>query len=138
MSCFIHYVFSLLPLLDIQWSVTPQFHQILSAVLWLRHASGADRFHSSLCVNFHLVCCAAYLLCPSSGSLKPSGTDMQDCQFWRMPEHDVAIQLNLAPSGQEVTHRKQKYSIRSLFKIKHPMLIQAHQSQKRDKYKLFY
>ena len=26
--------------------------------------------------------------------------------FWRMPEHDAAIQLNLAPSRQEVKHRK--------------------------------
>ena len=34
--------------------------------LWLHNGSGADRFHSSLCVIFHR--CTAYLLRPSSGS----------------------------------------------------------------------
>ena len=37
-------------------------------------------------------------------SYKYSGTDNQDFFIWRMPEHDAAIQLNLAPSRQEVKH----------------------------------
>ena len=74
----------------------------VSAALRLCHASGADTFHFSQCVNPHQVRCAAYLLCPSSGSPEPSGTDTQDFYIWRMPEHDAAIQLNLAPSRQEV------------------------------------
>ena len=28
-----------------------------------------------------------------------------DIKIWRMPEHDAASQLNLAPSRQEVKHR---------------------------------
>ena len=36
---------------------------------------------------------------------KYSGTDDQDFYIWRMPEHDAAIQLNLAPSRQQVKHR---------------------------------
>ena len=70
----------------------------VSAALCLRHASGADMFHFSLCVNPHQVCCAAYLLRPSSGSPEPSRTDTQDFYIW----YDAAIQLNLAPSRQEV------------------------------------
>ena len=60
-------------------TLTPRIHQI-------RVHCMADRFHSNICVNFHRVCCAAYLLRPSSSSLKPSGTDTQDFHFWRMPE----------------------------------------------------
>ena len=67
----------------------------------LRHASGADRFHFNLCDNFHQVRCAAFLLCPSSGSPEPSGTDTQDFYFWRMLDHDRAIHLNLAPSRSQ-------------------------------------
>ena len=59
-------------------------------------------FHFSQCVNLHQVRCAVYLLCPSSGSTEPTGTDMQDFYLWRMLEHDAAIQLNLARSRQEV------------------------------------
>ena len=70
----------------------------VSAALCLCHASGAATFHFSLCVNPHQVRCAAYLLHPSSGSPEPSGTDTQDFYIW----HDAAIQLNLAPSRQEV------------------------------------
>ena len=29
----------------------------------------------------------------------------QDFYIWRMPEHDAAIQLNLAPSRQEVMYQ---------------------------------
>ena len=36
---------------------------------------------------------------------KYSATDKQDFYFCWMSEHDAAIQLNLAPSRQEVTHR---------------------------------
>ena len=36
---------------------------------------------------------------------KYSGTENQDFYIWRMPEHGEAIQLNLAPSRQEVRHR---------------------------------
>ena len=32
----------------------------------------------------------------------PSRADTQDFYFWRMPEHDTAIHLNLARSRQEV------------------------------------
>ena len=39
----------------------------------------------SQCVNPHQVRCTAYLLCPSSGSPEPSGTDTQDSYIWRMP-----------------------------------------------------
>uniref|UniRef100_A0A671TMA2 Ig-like domain-containing protein n=1 Tax=Sparus aurata TaxID=8175 RepID=A0A671TMA2_SPAAU len=74
----------------------------VSAALRLRHASGANTFHFSQCVNLHQVRCAAYPLRPSSGSPAPSGTDTQDSYIWRMPECDTAIQLNLAPSRQEV------------------------------------
>ena len=74
----------------------------VSAALRLHHASGADTFHFSQCVNHHQVRRAAYPLRPSSGSPEPSGTDTQDFYIWRMPEHDAAIQLNLAPSRQEV------------------------------------
>ena len=76
----------------------------VSAAWWLCHGSGADRFHSSLCVNFHQVHCASYLLLPSSGSPKPSTANTQDFYFWWVPEHDAAIQPNLAQSRQEVTH----------------------------------
>ena len=38
----------------------------------LCHTDLNCRFHSSLCFNFHQVCCAAHLLRPSSGSPKPS------------------------------------------------------------------
>ena len=47
----------------------------VSAALRLHHASGADRFHFSLCVNFHQVQYAADLLRTSSGSPEPSGTN---------------------------------------------------------------
>ena len=70
---------------------------------------------AGLWVNSHQVLCTAYLLCPSSGSPQPSGTDMQDLYFWRMPEHDTAIQPNLAQSRQEV---KRWNNIQLLFKIK--------------------
>ena len=53
----------------------------ISIALRLRHASGADMFHFSLYVNPHQVRCAAYLLCPSSGSPEPSGTVTQDFYF---------------------------------------------------------
>ena len=36
---------------------------------------------------------------------KYSRTDNQDFCIWWMPEHDATIQLNLAPSRQEVKHR---------------------------------
>ena len=36
---------------------------------------------------------------------KYSGTDNHYFCIWQMPEHDTAIQLNLAPSRQEVKHR---------------------------------
>ena len=39
----------------------------------------------------------------SSDSPEPSGTDTQDFYFWRMPEHDAAVQLNFTPSRQKVT-----------------------------------
>ena len=63
----------------------------VSTALRLHHTSGADRFHFSLCVNFHQVLCAVYLLHPSSGSPEPSGIDTQDFCFWWMLEHDAAI-----------------------------------------------
>ena len=65
-------------------------------------------FHFSQCVNPQQVRCAAYLLRPSSGSPEPSGTDMQDFYIWQMPEHDTAIQLNLAQSRQEVKCQNNK------------------------------
>ena len=71
---------------------------------YIHHASGADRFHSSLFVNFQQVRSTAYMLHPSFSSLEPSGTDTQDFYIWRMLEHDAAIQLNFAPSRQEVKH----------------------------------
>ena len=80
----------------------------VSAALCLRHACRADAFHFSLCVNPHQVRYAAYLLRPSSGSPEPSGTDTQDFYLWWMPEHDAAIQLNLAQSRQEVKRRNNK------------------------------
>ena len=51
---------------------------------------------------------------------KYSGTDNQDFCTWWMLKHDAAIQLNSAPSRQEVKHRNN--NIRLLFKIKHPLL----------------
>ena len=50
-----------------------------------------------VCVNFHKVCCAAAVR-------SPLWTDTQDFYIWQMLEHDAAIQLNLAPSRQEVKH----------------------------------
>ena len=49
------------------------------------------------------VCCVSAL--SSSGSPKATGTNTKDICSWRMLEHDAAIQLNLAPNRQEVTHR---------------------------------
>ena len=51
------------------------------------------------------------LLLPSSSSPEPCGTNTQDCYFWRMPEHDAAIQLNLAPSRRGSEAPKQQYNI---------------------------
>ena len=82
--------------------------------------------------------CAEYLLRPSSGSPKPSGTNKLDFYFWRMPEHDAAIKLNLAQSRQEVTPRDNNMTSGSFFKLQHSVLTPAHKSQKRDKHKLFY
>ena len=88
--------------------IQPNSTGYVSAAWRLRHASGADTFHFSLCVNPHQVCCAAYLLRPSSSSPEHSSTDSQDLYIWPMPEHDAAIQLNLALSRQEVKHRNNK------------------------------
>ena len=92
------------------WKLTRNFHRIgyVSATLHLRPAGGADMFHFSLCVNPHQVCCATYLLRPSSGSPEPSRADKQVFCFWQMLEHDTAIQLNLARSRQEVKRRNNK------------------------------
>ena len=49
-----------------------------------------------------------------------------------MPEHDAAIQLNLARSRQEVMCRYNN-NIRLLFKIKPSVLTPAHISQKRQR-----
>ena len=65
--------------------------EYVSAAFRLRHANRADRFHFSLCVNFHQVWCAGELLLPSSGSPEPSRADMQDFHFWQMPEHDAVV-----------------------------------------------
>ena len=62
---------------------------------------------------------------------EPSGTDTQDFYFWWMPEHDAAIQLNLAPSRQEVRRVNNKNNIRLLFKMNHSLLTPAHTSQKK-------
>ena len=94
-------------------------------------------------IGFTLVCVltstrsAAHLLRPSSGSPEPSCTYTQDFYFWRMPEHDAAIQLNLAPSRQEVKQRNNNTTSDYFLKIKHSVLTPAHKSQKRDKHKLF-
>lgn len=56
-----------------------------------RHTNGADRFRSSLCVNFHWLCYVVYLLCPSSGSLDPGRADTQGFYFWQMPEHGAKL-----------------------------------------------
>ena len=74
----------------------------------LRHAGRADTFHFSQCINPHQVRCTAYRLRPSSGSPEPSGADTQDFYFWRMPEHNAAIKLNLARSRQEVKRQNNK------------------------------
>ena len=110
--------------------VTPISTGYVSIVLSLCHACGADTFHFSQCVNPHQVRCSAYLLHPSSGSLEPSGADTQDFYFWRMLEHNAAIQLYLAWSRQEVKRRNN---------TQHPVTFQtpAHESQKREKHKLF-
>ena len=56
-------------------------------------------FHFSLCVHFQQIRCVS---APSSfGSPELDGADTQDFYFWRMPEHNAAIQLNLAPSRQK-------------------------------------
>ena len=39
---------------------------------------------------------------------KYSGSDAADFYIWWMPEHIVAIQVNLAPSRQDVEHRNNK------------------------------
>ena len=83
----------------------------VSAALRLRHASGADTFHFSHCVNPHQVRCAVYQLRPSSSSPEPSGTDTQDFYFWRMLEHDAEMQMNLAWSRQEVKRRNNKLPV---------------------------
>ena len=53
-----------------------------------------------------------------------------------MPEHDAAIQLNLAWSRLVVKLRNNN-NIRLLFKIRHSVLTPAHTSHKRDKHRLF-
>ena len=40
--------------------------------------------------------------------------------IWRRPEHEAAIQLNFAPSRQEVKRQKKQYNIRLLFQNKTP------------------
>ena len=46
--------------------------------LCLIQQGNVDRFHSSLCVYFHLLRCVAYLLSCSSGSLDPSIADTRE------------------------------------------------------------
>ena len=100
--------------------------------------SGADRFHCSLCVNFHQVCCAAYLLCPSSGSLEPSEADTQSFYFWQMPEPQCSNSAKFSTEKTGNHAPEQQHNIWLLFKIKHSMLMPAQKSLKRDKHKLFY
>ena len=77
--------------------------------------------HFRLCLNFHQVRCAAYLL-------RIAGLLFQQ---------DAGIQLNLAPSRKEVTHRNKT-------KRRHPVTFQnktlrvdSTLMSKRDKHKLF-
>ena len=78
-----------------------------------------QQFHFSLCVNFHQVCCAAYLLHPSFGSSKPSGKNTQD----------KSAEFSNKQTGRGAS--KQKYDIQLLFKIKHSVLTPAHKSKKK-------
>ena len=75
------------------WGLLVHEHYSQHYVFRYVSAIPADRFHSSLCVNFHQGHWAAYLLQPNSGSQKSHKADTQDFYFWRMPEHDAAIQL---------------------------------------------
>ena len=109
-------------------SNTPRFHQTRVSCVTSAPHQRSWWFHSSLCVNFQQVQCVSAP--SSSGSPEPSGTDTLDFYIWRMPEHDTAIQLNLALS----TDRKSRtvttiYNIRLLFKIKYSMLSPAHKSR---------
>ncbi len=47
----------------------------------LCHGSRADTFHSSHCLCFQRLCCAAFLLRHSSNNPKPSATDTQGFYF---------------------------------------------------------
>ena len=88
-------------------------------------------------IGFTLVCVliptrsGVLRICSVPGPAVSSGADTQHFYFWWMPEHDTAIQPNLAPSRQEVKHGSTKQNNNwLLFKIKHSVLTPAHKSQK--------
>ena len=83
----------------------------VSAALHLCHARGADRFHSSLCVTFHQVRCAAYLLCAALAVQSPPAQI-----------HRITISGGCSNSAKFSTEQKgsntpkQQYEIRLLLK----------------------
>ena len=89
--------------------------------------------YSDWCLESSVVVTANFLTRSASGA---SGTDTQDFCFCRMPEHDAAIQLNLARSRQEVKHRNSKQHLVT-FQNKTLWLTPAQKCQRRDKHKLF-
>ena len=69
-------------------------------------ATPAEQIHFTLVYVSIPTRSSALRIC--SGGLQTAGADMLDFYIWQMPEHNAAIQQNLAPSRQEVKNQNNK------------------------------